>query len=190
MPILYVCLINQRRTVVSEGLGTKIVGNFKQQILNNYDKFDRFGRKQVHLDSELSLSYRDQKSYAVACIANSYDIKGLEAQKYLEKVEELILEHLNVQSDMESQGSQRKPSIVQDYVGSLGDKKKLAAIQQDSYDTQAADTLPEIGQLEFTHLQEAQYSSLFNKLRNKLDSFTKEWNADERNRDKTFNVFN
>ena len=91
---------------------------------------------------------------------------------------------------MESQGSIRKASIVQDYVGSLSDKKKLAAIQQDSYDTQAADTLPEIGQLEFTHLQEAQYSSLFNKLRNKLDSFTKEWNADERNRDKTFNVFN
>lgn len=47
MPILYICLINQRRTVVSEGLGTKIVGNFKQQILSNYDKFDRFGRKQI-----------------------------------------------------------------------------------------------------------------------------------------------
>lgn len=59
MPILYICLINQRRTVVTEGLGTKIVGNFKQQMLSNYDKFDRFGRKQVQLDSELSLTYRD-----------------------------------------------------------------------------------------------------------------------------------
>jgi hypothetical protein len=53
----------------------------------------------------------------------------MEAQKYLEKVEELILDHLQVISDIESVGSQRKPSIVQDYVGSVGDKKKLAAIQ-------------------------------------------------------------
>ena len=28
------------------------------------------------------------------------------------------------------------------------------------------------------------------KLRDKLDKFTKEWNANESNRDKTFTVFN
>jgi hypothetical protein len=62
----------------------------------------------------------------------------MEAQKYLEKVEELILDHLQVISDIESVGSMRKASIVQDYVGSVGDKKKLAAIQQESMDSQAA----------------------------------------------------
>jgi hypothetical protein len=79
------------------------------------------------LDSELSLTYRDQKTYALACIANSYDIKELEAQKFLEKVEELILEHLNIHDERSGTGS-KKGSIVSDYLGSVSDKKKLAAI--------------------------------------------------------------
>lgn len=79
MPILYICMINQKRTVVCQGLGTRLVGNFKDQVLSKYEKFDRFGRKCHALDSELNLSYRDQKSYAVACISNGYDIKELEA---------------------------------------------------------------------------------------------------------------
>ena len=61
MPILYVCMVNSKRCVVTEGLGTKKVGNYKDQVLGLYDKFEQLGRKQFTMDSELSLSYRDQK---------------------------------------------------------------------------------------------------------------------------------
>lgn len=46
------------------------------------------------MDAELSLSYRDQKNYAVVCISSVYDIKEAEAQKFLERAEELILDNL------------------------------------------------------------------------------------------------
>lgn len=67
-------------------------------------------------------------------------------------MEELILEHLNINGDIEDTASQKKGSIVQDYMGSLSDKKKLAAIQQESYDNELASQLPDIGMIDFTHL--------------------------------------
>ena len=45
------------------------------------------------------MTYRDQKTYTIVCIANSYDIKELEAQKYLEKAEDLVLEHLSTKRE-------------------------------------------------------------------------------------------
>ena len=95
----------------------------------------------------MALSYRDNKSYAVAIIAQSYDIKELEAHKYLEKVEEVILEHLHKGGDFEetsSRGSNR-PSVVQDYVSSVNDQRKMATLKQDSMDAEAAANLPDIG---------------------------------------------
>lgn len=124
MPILYVCLINSKRCVVTEGLGTKKVGNYKEQVLNCYDKFDQFGRKNFNLDSELSLSYRDQKQFAVVCISTYYDIKEAEAQKFLERAEEIMTGMLSG-TDIESRGS-----IVQDnYLGSLNDQNALSSSQ-------------------------------------------------------------
>ena len=40
MPILYVCLVNKKRNVITEGLGTKKVGTYKEQVLNYYDRFE------------------------------------------------------------------------------------------------------------------------------------------------------
>ena len=79
MPILYACMINLRRTILAEALGTKTESGFKSQVLKYHQQFDRFGKKYVNVNDELNLSYRDNKDYAVVCIANSYDIKEMEA---------------------------------------------------------------------------------------------------------------
>ena len=130
-------MVNSKRCIVSEGLGTKKVGNYKDQVLNFYDKFDQFGRKQFTLDSEISLSYRDQKQYAVVCISTYYDIKEAEAQKFLERAEEIMTSMLSG-NDIESRGS-----IVQDnYLGSLNEQNNLQQSQ-----TQAK--LPEIDMINF-----------------------------------------
>ena len=79
MPILYACMINLRRTILVEALGTRTQSDFKSQVLKYHQQFDRFGKKYVNLNNELNLSYRDNKEYAMVCIANAEDIKELEA---------------------------------------------------------------------------------------------------------------
>ena len=79
MPILYACLINKKRTIISESFATRIKGDFSSEILNYFDKFERYGKKFIVLSAEQKLAYRNQKDYTVCCIINSYDIKDLEA---------------------------------------------------------------------------------------------------------------
>ena len=94
MPILYVCMINPLKTVIVEALGSKTTGDFRQKVVDYHDKFERFGKKFIALSAELHLSYRDQSQYTFACISTAYDIKELEAQKFLEKVDEVVVELL------------------------------------------------------------------------------------------------
>ena len=79
MPILYICMVNQRRTIITEALGTKNSGDFKSQVLKHHTSFERFAKKTVPLTDEFQLSYWDKREYAMVCISNSYDIKELEA---------------------------------------------------------------------------------------------------------------
>ena len=69
-------------------------GNFKQEVLKYIDQFVVFGKKYVNLDSERNLSYRNEKTYSVVCISEAYDIKEMEAQKFLEKVDMKVCETL------------------------------------------------------------------------------------------------
>ena len=74
------------------------------------------------------------------CIASAYDIKELEAMRFLEKAEELVLEHMD---QLDPEGN-RKPSIVQDYVGSF--KEGALGVQGDS--DQSVATLPSISEID------------------------------------------
>jgi hypothetical protein len=79
MPILYVSVLTKDKKTICQALGTKITGDFNKQVSKNATQFVSFGRKQIQLDSELSLCYMDQSNYSIACIKNSYDITDLEA---------------------------------------------------------------------------------------------------------------
>ncbi len=39
--------------------------------------------------------YRNQKDYSVCCIASSFDIKDIEAHRYLEKLEDQIKDSID-----------------------------------------------------------------------------------------------
>ena len=48
----------------------------------------------MNLDSERNLSYRNEKGYSVVCISEAYDIKEMEAQTFLEKVDAKVCDML------------------------------------------------------------------------------------------------
>ena len=87
MPILYACLINERRCVVTEAFGTSKVGPYQRTSLDYFDEMKEFGRHNFSLSAEQSLSYRHQRKFAFICISDTYDIKEAEAQKFLEALE-------------------------------------------------------------------------------------------------------
>ena len=100
-----------------------MTGNFKQEVLKYLDEFAVFGKKYVNLDSERNLSYRNEKTYSVVCISEAYDIKEMEAQTFLEKVDAKVCDTLKPDILEEEL---RRPSVVQDYIGSMTkDKGKL-----------------------------------------------------------------
>lgn len=59
MPILYVCMINERKAVISEALGTGTKGDFKSQVLKYHQQFEKYARKFYGITAEIHLSYRD-----------------------------------------------------------------------------------------------------------------------------------
>ena len=71
-----------------------MTGNFKQEVLRYLDEFVPFGKKYVNLDSERNLTYRNEKTYSVVCISEAYDIKEMEAQTFLEKVDAKVCDTL------------------------------------------------------------------------------------------------
>ena len=79
MGILYFAVTNKNGTFVVQGLGTKQTGNFNQIILQYKDKFKLFGRQSMAIDSERTMTYRDEKEYSISCVHSSYEIKEMEA---------------------------------------------------------------------------------------------------------------
>ena len=53
--------------------------------------FTRWGKKVVHLTAEQKLVYHDHKEHAYLCIAESYDIKDIEAHRFLDSFEEHVI---------------------------------------------------------------------------------------------------
>lgn len=124
----------------------------------------------------------------MVCISTGYDIKMLENMKFLEKAEELILASLGT-DDLEasSQSSSRKPSIVQDYMGSFTSNSNLNINPSTEQEMMG---LPRIGDMEKATLEDKKFRGVFRKAKSNLEKFTREWNADEANRDKTYTVYN
>jgi len=50
--------------------------------------------------------------------------------------------------------------------------------------------VPPLEEINYDTLNSREFNGFFKKLRNSLEKFTRDWNADESKRDKTFTVFN
>ena len=50
--------------------------------------------------------------------------------------------------------------------------------------------MPALSMIDFTVMDDKQYKGAFKKVSSELEIFTKNWNADDSNRDKTFTAFN
>ena len=59
MPILYACLVNKRRAIITQATGTKLQGNFGGEVLEHLEEFETWGKKSIHLTSEQKLVYQD-----------------------------------------------------------------------------------------------------------------------------------
>ena len=54
------------------------------------------------IDSERTMTYRDQKEYSMSCVHSSYEIREMEAQRYLEALEEMVLKYFPNGDDVEN----------------------------------------------------------------------------------------
>ena len=95
MPIIYACILNKKRAVVTQVLPTKVQGNFRQLALQHMHEFRVWGKEVIHLNAEQKLVYHDLKEYADVCICDSFDIKDIEAHRFLDAFEEKFQEIYN-----------------------------------------------------------------------------------------------
>lgn len=153
MPILYVSVLTKDKKVISQALGTKITGNFHQLVAQNTSQFQRFGKKKIALDSELALCYMDQKDYSIACIKNTYDITDLEAQRFMQAVEALIVDFIKGYELERTQGS----VVIQNYIGDASSKSSTA--------DQLNAELPAIDKINESTLNDNKFSTHFSKMR-------------------------
>lgn len=59
MPILYVCMINKKKTLITDAFGTKNISNYLTEIMKLQPNFIMYGRKVENIDSERKLYYKD-----------------------------------------------------------------------------------------------------------------------------------
>ena len=64
-------------------------------VLDVLDQFTPWGKMAIHLNAEKKLVYHDMKEYAHVVICDSYDIKDIEAHRYLEAFDEKFMDAYN-----------------------------------------------------------------------------------------------
>jgi hypothetical protein len=52
MPIYYACLINSKRTIITEFTGARFKGDFQSMVLDNHFKFENFAKKVINITAE------------------------------------------------------------------------------------------------------------------------------------------
>ena len=87
MPILYVCVINKKKTLITEAFGTKNISNYLTEINKMQPNFILYGRKVENIGQDRNLYYKDQKTYSTVCVYTNEDITDLEASKFVDKIE-------------------------------------------------------------------------------------------------------
>jgi len=134
----------------------------------------------VAIDSERSLTYYDLKDYTLCCIHMSYTVREMEAQRYLEELDRRIKEFLP-ENVGEAAGSGSSTVVADNYMGSFKAGERLGSVNsngsQNMYD------LPHVSLFTIETLSENKYRSKLKQLRDMLEKMTRDWNADERNRD-------
>jgi hypothetical protein len=74
--------------------------------------------------------------------------------------------------------------VVEDYIGSL----KTGNLN--TIDSDQSPTIPSVGDIDQAVFDDKRFKYSLKKLKLKMEKFTKEWNEDDNNRDKTYTVFN
>lgn len=140
-----------------------------------------FGRKKIALDSELALCYYDQKDYCLACIHNSYDVSELEAQRFLEGVEKVIVTFVEKYSTSNDEYENVLVSIKEDMA--MNDQERRSSLIRS-----LEGELPALSMINEITLTDPKYTNHFKKLRLQMEKFTQDWNANTENRDKSMQV--
>jgi hypothetical protein len=110
----------------------------------------------------------------------SYTVREMEAQRYLEELDRRIKEFLP-ENVGEAAGSGSSTVVADNYMGSFKAGERLGSVNsngsQNMYD------LPHVSLFTIETLSENKYRSKLKQLRDMLEKMTRDWNADERNRD-------
>lgn len=132
------------------------------------------------IDSERTMTYRDQKDYSLSCVHSSYEIKEMEAQRYLEALDNKVLTYFG------DEENRRSSQVVDNYMGSL-DSKGSSRVNQ-SLDNGNMFPLPPITQITLETLTENRFRTKLKQMKEDCEKFTREWNANDKNRDQTIAV--
>lgn len=89
MPVLYACLVNQRKTVVLEGFYRDSKISYKKNILDYYSAFELYATKEINLDEKLNLVYK-QLDVITICIVTTKNVDLYESGQFLEKFSNCI----------------------------------------------------------------------------------------------------
>ena len=100
------------------------------------------------------------KGYCIACINTVYDVSELEAQRYLESLDERVQDFVT-HGDQEANAGRFKSVVMQDYVGSYKSGKARLASMNLSNDLDDLLELPNLSLITASTLKDPQYNSKF-----------------------------
>ena len=142
-------------------------------MVSRHADFIQWATKEIPLDSEKTLTYRDVDTYAVCCISTSYDVKLGEAVNFLKAFEE------NVKNAMAN------PSEF------MGKKSRSLASRGSMNDSMRNDLeIPSIEELTYESMDNHDTNAFFKRLCKHQEMFMRQWNADDSKRDKAYHVQN
>lgn len=145
-----------------------------------------FGRQSMAIDSERTMTYRDQKNYSLSCVHSSYEIREMEAQRYLEALDEKVKQYFPNADDVENQ--RNSSQVVDNYMGSL-DSKGSGSLNKVNKSTEGGlYGLPDITTITLETLTDNKYRTKLKQMKDECEKFTREWNGNEKNRDQTIAV--
>ena len=66
-----------------------------QKVVENYQHFERYGRKSLEIEEYTFLHYKDEGPYAFAVISKGADVNLYEAMTFMDKLQESLFDQVS-----------------------------------------------------------------------------------------------
>lgn len=129
--------------------------------------------------------------YCLTTIKTSYDITDLEAQRFMQALEEHVIDFITM-TDVERKSVRGGSMVINDEYMSRpsSGRNQSVAVQLSPKEEQfaAINTLPGLKEITLDMTKQEKYYGAFSKMRSSVERFTRAWNENPENRDKSVTV--